>query len=120
MLHMSNLAPTPDPPYYAVIFTSRRTDVAEGYDETSDKMIELAQQQPGYLGYESARGEDGLGITVSYWESEDAIANWKRNAEHRIAQQQGMATWYTEFVTRVAKVERQRAFTRSDLPPHKH
>jgi heme-degrading monooxygenase HmoA len=111
---MSVPAPTPDPPYYAVIFTSRRTNLTAGYDETSEKMIELAQQQPGYLGYESARGDDGLGITVSYWESEEAIANWKRNAEHRIAQQQGMASWYTEFITRVAKVERARRFTKSD------
>jgi len=90
----------------------------EGYDDTSLKMVELAQQQPGYLGYESARGDDGLGITISYWESEEAIANWKRHAEHRVAQQRGMATWYSEFVTRVAKVERQRTFTRSAPPPN--
>jgi len=107
---VSNPARTPEPPYYAVIFTSTRTPVEEGYGEMSAKMVEMAAQQPGFLGVESARGADGLGITVSYWESEEAIANWHRNAEHRLAQSQGRETWYAEFVTRVAKVERVRAF----------
>src|SRR5262245_46048489 len=107
---MTKPAETPDPPYYAVIFSSRRTDVAEGYADTSERMIELAAQQPGFLGVESAKGEDGLGITVSYWKSEEAIANWRRNAEHRLAQAKGMERWYAEFVTRVAKVERARRF----------
>ena len=111
---MSKPAQTPEPPYYAVIFTSCRTDLAEGYDDTSDRMLELAAQQPGFLGVESARAEDGLGITVSYWESEEAIANWRANAEHRIAQSHGRGKWYDEFVTRVAKVERARAFTRGE------
>ena len=109
---MSKPAGTPEPPYYAVIFTSRRTEVDGGYDDTSERMLELAAQQPGFLGYESARGEDGLGITVSYWESEAAIANWRKHAEHRIAQGRGIAEWYSEFVTRVAKVERARRFTK--------
>ena len=109
---MSKPARTPDPPYYAVIFTSLRTEGDNGYGATSDRMLELASQQPGYLGYESARGEDGLGITVSYWESEEAIANWRRNAEHRLAQAQGLEKWYTDFFTRVAKVERARRFTK--------
>ena len=104
------LARTPEPPYYAVIFTSLRTPDVEGYDDMSAKMIEMAAQQPGYLGVESARGEDGLGITVSYWESEEAIANWRANAEHRVAQSEGRERWYSEFVTRVAKVERVRTF----------
>lgn len=109
---MSTPARTPDPPYYAVIFTSTRTSVAEGYGDMATKMVELAAQQPGFLGVESARGEDGLGITVSYWASEEAIVNWRTNAEHRIAQSQGREKWYSEFVTRVAKVERVRPFTR--------
>lgn len=109
---MSMIAKTPEPPYYAVLFTSLRTDVVEGYGETSDRMIELAAQQPGFLGVESARGEDGLGITVSYWESEEAIANWKRQGEHRVAQGRGYSAWYAEFFTRVAKVERANHFTR--------
>lgn len=109
---MSQPANTPDPPYYAVIFTSRRTAVTDGYDEMSVKMLELAPQQPGFLGVESARGADGLGITVSYWQSEEAIANWRRHAEHRVAQTTGMDRWYEQFVTRVAKVERVRTFER--------
>ena len=102
-----------EPPYYAVIFTSRRTDGDKGYGDMSARMVELAAQQPGFLGVESARGEDGLGITVSYWESEEAIAAWKRNAEHTFAREQGRKQWYTEFVTRVARVERAYDFKRS-------
>jgi heme-degrading monooxygenase HmoA len=110
---MHQPARTPDPPYYAVIFTSTRTAVDEGYGDMSEKMVEMASRQPGFLGVESARGADGLGITVSYWESEEAIANWRKHAEHRIAQATGRAKWYDEFVTRVAKVERANpAFTR--------
>lgn len=103
-----SFAKTPPPPYYAVIFTSRRTAVDEGYDAVSDRMLELARQQPGFLGVESARGADGLGITVSYWESEESIAAWKANAEHRIAQSNGRGKWYEHFETRVARVERAR------------
>ena len=109
---MSKPAQTPDPPYFAVIFTSRRTPADEGYGDTSEQMIALASQQPGFLGYESARGADGLGITVSYWQSEEAIANWRRHADHLVAQQKGRETWYSEFVTRVARVERARRFAK--------
>lgn len=109
---MSKPATTPEPPYYAVIFTSTRTAVDEGYGDTSARMVELASGMPGFLGVESARGADGLGITVSYWESEEAIANWRRQAEHRIAQSSGRDKWYDEFATRVAKVERARTFKR--------
>ncbi len=115
---MSSPAKTPDPPYYAVIFTSVRTDVDNGYAEASQKMVELAEEQPGFLGIESARGEDGLGITVSYWASEEAIANWRSNAEHRVVQKRGLENWYAEFFTRVAKVERVRRFTRSAAAPN--
>ena len=109
---MSKPADTPEPPYFAVIFTSRRTAADEGYGDTSERMVALASQQPGFLGYESARGADGLGITVSYWQSEEAIANWRRHAEHLVAQQKGRETWYSEFVTRVARVERARGFAK--------
>lgn len=103
---------TPEPPYYAVIFTSTRTEGDDGYGDMSVKMNELAAQQPGFLGVESARGADGLGITVSYWESEEAIANWRKNVEHRVAQTHGRGRWYDQFVTRVAKVERVTRFSR--------
>jgi heme-degrading monooxygenase HmoA len=99
-------ARTPDPPYFAVIFTSRRTAVDDGYGAMADRMVELASRQPGFLGVESARGADGLGITVSYWASEADIVAWKANSEHRIAQTAGNRKWYEHFEVRVARVER--------------
>ena len=95
-----------DTPCYAVIFSSRRTPGDNGYDAMAEQMDELAKTMPGYLGIESARGADGFGITVSYWESEAAIANWKRNAAHLEAQRKGRAEWYETYAVRVAKVER--------------
>src|SRR5258708_26142352 len=92
------------PPYYAVIFTSLRTAGENGYGEMADRMEALARQQPGFLGIESAR--DGLGITVSYWESEEAIAAWHAQAEHRYAQREGYRQWYESFPVPVAKVAR--------------
>lgn len=106
------LARTPSPPYYAVIFTSTRTAVDDGYGDTAERMVELASKQPGFLGVESARGADGLGITVSYWESEEAIAGWKREAEHTIARNKGRSDWYEQYFTRVAKVERAYSFAK--------
>ena len=94
------------PPYYAVVFSSQRTPDDQGYGAMAERMVELAAQQPGYLGVESVRGADGFGITVSYWVSEEAIRNWKANAEHREAQAQGHRSWYQGFELRVAKVER--------------
>jgi heme-degrading monooxygenase HmoA len=101
-----SFALTPAPPYYAVIFTSTRTEVDEGYEAMADRMVELAARQPGFLGVESARGPDGLGITVSYWSSLEAIAAWKAQGEHRVAQLQGHQKWYQHFETRIARVER--------------
>lgn len=99
-------ADTPAPPYYAVIFTNQLSTDMEGYNETADRMVELASEQPGFLGLESVRNTAGLAITVSYWSSEEAIANWRDNAEHRLAQEQGHKRWYDWFALRVAKVER--------------
>ncbi|HSI64144.1 MAG TPA: antibiotic biosynthesis monooxygenase [Candidatus Saccharimonadia bacterium] len=104
---MSAIATTPEPPYYAVIFTSTRTEGERGYGHMAERMVELARQQPGFLGVESVRAADGAGITVSYWESEEAIRNWKANAEHLDAQRGGQTTWYADYFLRVAKVERQ-------------
>jgi len=101
---MSALVNTPSPPYYAVIFTSLRTDGDHGYAEMADKMVALAAVQPGFLGIESAR--EGLGITVSYWTDLESIKRWKSNTEHLIAQQLGHEKWYSSFKTRIAKVER--------------
>lgn len=102
----SPFAETPVPPYYAVIFSSQRTPGDDGYGSMAERMVELAREQPGFLGVESARGADGFGITVSYWTSEEAIVNWKANADHRIAQESGKSLWYADYQLRVAKVER--------------
>jgi heme-degrading monooxygenase HmoA len=99
-------ANTPDAPYYAVIFTSQRTGVDDGYGAMGDRMVELASRQPGFLGVESARDAQGLGITVSYWASLEAIAEWRKHPEHRVAQAAGYSKWYSQFSTRVSKVER--------------
>ncbi|MEJ7698442.1 MAG: antibiotic biosynthesis monooxygenase [Pyrinomonadaceae bacterium] len=107
---MSEIAETPKPPYYAVIFTSARTEGENGYGEMAQKMFELAREQKGFLGVESAR--EGLGITVSYWETLEDIENRKRNAEHKIAQQKGAEIWYESYKTRICLVERDYGFER--------
>ena len=99
-------ARTPRPPYYAVIFANQRTPGDDGYGATADRMVELASKQPGFLGIESTRDEAGFGITVSYWESEAAIAAWRADAEHADARRDGRERWYEHFELRVAKVER--------------
>jgi heme-degrading monooxygenase HmoA len=105
------IASTPEPPYYAVIFTSVRANDDPAYARMAERMVELASQQPGFLGVESARNE--VGITVSYWTSEEAILNWKMHSEHQIAREFGKKEWYSAFTTRVAKVERDYSFKRS-------
>jgi len=101
------IADTPPPPYYAVIFTSQRTNVdAVGYEATAARMVELAAQQPGFLGIESVRQPDGTGITVSYWETPEAVAAWKKQAEHVLAQKRGQSDWYRQYRVRVCRVER--------------
>jgi heme-degrading monooxygenase HmoA len=106
MSETSSLAQTPEPPYYAVIFTSQRTDGDRGYSKMADHMAELAKTMPGYIGAESVRDSSGLGITVSYWKTEEDIRNWKQNAEHARAQDAGKSTWYSAYELRIAKVER--------------
>ena len=95
---------------YAVIFTSRLKN-ADGYSETSDRMVELSKQQPGFLGMESARGADGVGITVCYWQDLDSIKGWKANAEHHIAQSRGRAEWYESYQLRICHIESEHGFT---------
>ena len=101
----SGIAKTPEPPYYAVIFSSYRTDGDNGYADMAQRMVELASEQPGFLGMESAR--EHVGITVSYWESLEAIRHWKQHAQHQEAQRLGHQIWYSSFRIRVAKVERE-------------
>jgi len=97
------IANTPKPPYFAVIFTSIRTDVNDGYDIMADEMFKLATKQDGFLGVESARSE--IGITVSYWQNLEAIKNWKANAQHMQAQKYGREKWYERYKVRVCKIE---------------
>jgi heme-degrading monooxygenase HmoA len=106
-------ATTPTPPYYAVIFTSIRTEGDNGYGEMAKQMDELAKQQPGYLGIESAREE--IGITVSYWKDLESIAAWKKQADHLVAQQTGIKEWYAAYKVRICLVEREYGFEKEAL-----
>ena len=101
---MSTITETPDPPYYAVIFSSLQSDDTDGYAEAAARMTELAAAMPGFLGIESAR--EGLGITVCYWRDLDSIRNWKQQLEHLEAQRNGRERWYRHYRTRIARVER--------------
>jgi len=100
----------PDQTCFAVIFTSTRTEGDNGYAAASERMMELVSQQPGFLGIDSIRGEDGVGITISYWQSEAAILAWREHPEHRVIQARGRAQWYSKFQTRVCRVEREYRF----------
>ena len=106
------IAKTPRPPYYAVIFTTTRTEGDNGYEETAYKMAALAETMPGYLGAESAR--EGIGITVSYWKDLDSIKNWKYQTDHAMARDQGREKWYASYRLRIALVERDYGFERID------
>ena len=101
---MKPIASTPQPPYYAVIFTSLRTGTDEGYADTAAHMMALASEQPGFLGVESVREEGGAGITVSYWKDKKAIREWKNHAAHQQAQRFGQEKWYRSYKIRVSKV----------------
>lgn len=107
------IARTPEPPYFAVVFSSQRTAGDQGYGAMADRMVELAATQPGFLGIESARDAEGFGITVSYWKDEAAIAAWKAHAEHAVAQRLGRQTWYGAFRLRVCRVERESGMDRA-------
>lgn len=100
---MPCITKTPEPPYFAVIFTSIRTEGDKGYNQKAAAMVELVEKQEGFLGFESAR--EDLGITVSYWTNLTAIKNWKCNTEHMLAQQEGTKKWYKKFKIRICKVE---------------
>lgn len=102
----TSFAALPRPPYYAVVFSSLRTAGDDGYGAMAERMVELAREQPGFLGVESARDGAGFGITVSYWANVEAITAWKAHAEHRIAQETGRLRWYDHYEIRIAFVER--------------
>ena len=108
-------------PYYAVIFTSKRTEIDENYSEMAMKMVELAQLQEGFLGVESARNE--IGITVSYWKTLEDIKNWKQNLNHLDAQKLGVSKWYENYTVRIALVEKEYSFeiaTNNKFVANKH
>jgi len=104
------IANTPEPPYYAVIFSSVRTQSDGGYAEMADLMFELAQKQEGFLGVESAR--ENLGITVSYWRDLDSIKKWKEQIDHKVAREKGRSEWYKRFKVRIALVESDYGFSK--------
>lgn len=100
----------PELPYYAVIFTSRKKVPADGYDTMADRMEKLGSSYTGFLGLQSARSADGLGITVSYWKTLQDISKWKADTQHQEAQSQGRSDWYSGYQVRITKVERQYGF----------
>ncbi len=104
---MNLFAKTPEPPYYAVIFTSQRSEGDRGYEKMADSMASLAAKQAGFLGVESVRDGNGFGVTISYWESLDAIRNWKANEQHLAAQEKGKTIWYENYITRICLVEKE-------------
>lgn len=109
----TGFANTPEPPYYAVVFTSERTHGDDhGYGVVAERMVELGTRYSGFLGIESARGADGLGITVSYWRDEAALLAWKRDTEHQKVQRGGRDAWYERYEVWVACVERAYGFAR--------
>lgn len=111
---MSSIANGLEPPYYAVIFTnSLRGNPDEGYQLMAETMCQLAAQQPGYLGFESCRDENDFAISVSYWKDLESITNWKNVSEHLVAQEQGVAGWYSEYRVRVCRVEREYGWVQS-------
>lgn len=115
---MTGIARTPQPPYVAVIFSNQRSALEPTeYAATAERMLELAAEQPGYLGVESVHDESGFGITISYWTDEAAVAGWRDDAEHLLAQRLGRQKWYDAFFLRVARVESARDFTRVQSQP---
>jgi heme-degrading monooxygenase HmoA len=110
-------ASQPSPPYFAVIFVSKRTEGDAGYGSASDRMAELGAEQPGFLGIESVRAPDGRGITVVFYDSKEAIHNWGRNSEHREVQALGRRQWYEEYAIYYAQVEEARRWKRVGAPP---
>ena len=110
---MSDIANSPEPPYIAVIFTNiLDLDQSDDYAQTADDMVALAEKQDGYLGHESARDEQGVGITVSYWSDEKSIKKWKAVSDHQAAQKAGRQKWYRAYKARIATVTREYEFQR--------
>jgi heme-degrading monooxygenase HmoA len=101
-------------PYYAVIFTSIRTEIDDNYSTTNDTLEQLAKEIDGYLGIESVRNEDGLGISVSYWKSLESIDTWRKHTQHKMAKEEGINDWYKNYSVRISKVEKDTFFSKKD------
>jgi heme-degrading monooxygenase HmoA len=110
------IAETPEPPYVAVIFTSVQSADTEGYLEAAERLEALVGHQPGFLGVESARGANGLGITISYWTDEAAVRAWRQDGTHTAARHRGRQQWYERFTVRMAEVSRAQAWQRTGGP----
>jgi heme-degrading monooxygenase HmoA len=106
-MNSSGIAPPAGPGSLAVIFTSLRTRGDSRYSQTADDMVRLAAGRPGFLGMESVRGDEGLGITVTYWSDEDSITAWRNHADHVAAQRTGRERWYRAYRVRVCRIERE-------------
>lgn len=100
------IAKTPQPPYYAVIFTSTRSTLEDGYQFVENLLQEEVRKIEGFLGVESATNSE-FGITISYWSSIESIKNWKNHQEHQTAQQKGRDLWYKDYTIRICKVEKE-------------
>lgn len=96
--------------YYAVIFTSTLVEDSVEYQNMALQMERLAKAQPGYIKIESVRND--IGITISYWENEQAILNWKSNVDHQLAQKLGREKWYASYKVEIAKIERSYTFNK--------
>lgn len=107
-------ASLPAPPYYVVTFSSTRTEGDNGYGNMAERMVDLARQQPGFLGVESARDANGFGITNSYWRDEQSIIAWKQVVDHLVAQRLGQQRWYSHYDVRVGKIERSYSFSKTE------
>ena len=102
---MNKVVDAPAPPYYAVIAPAELQEDIRGYPEMAAKLVELAKEQPGFLGIESGF-QKGFALAVSYWASLEAIQAWSVNARHMVAKEKGKTVWFKKYVTRIAKVER--------------
>lgn len=109
-MFMAEIAKTPVPPYYAVIFTSIRTPGDNGYGKIADEIVNIVSKQKGFLGAESVRDSNGFGMTISYWDSLESINDWKSNLQHKKAKEMGMKQWYSQYKIRICKVENDNLF----------
>ena len=104
---MPFIARTPEPPYYAVVFTSINADVDHTEHTTMyQRMVEVAKSYDGFLGIEPARNSDGTGVAVIYWKDLGSIAAFARDPEHLVAKKKGREIWYSHYLIRICKVER--------------